>query len=103
MVLFIGSFGEKSKYSGRGYNVLTPHEQIYHSDDFDRWRRFELAIFNLTTGNQDLSLTASTTSSGLGFGGNSLESYDLETRVFLVSEFKLQNKSFKKAMKKLCE
>ena len=101
--LVIGEFGQKSKKSGRGFDILTPHEQIYHYEDFNRWRNFELSVYNLKKGNQKLFLTATTTSRGIGYGGNHLDSHDLQTRMFFSSSFKLQNKAFKKSIKQLCE
>ncbi len=92
-------------------NRLTPYEQIYRSEDFDRWRNFELLVYNLSTGRQELSLAATTTSRGMGYGGirgdnrgvNELPPSNDETRIFFTSDFKIQNKVFKKSITQLCK
>ena len=104
--LIIGSFGAKSENTGRGIDILDVHEQIYHYEDFERWRDFELVVYNLSTGYRDLFLTAKTTSWSIGYGGDDNpndNNPELYYQAHLASNYKTMNKSFKKALKQICD
>lgn len=100
--LVIGKFDGKSENTGIGYNVLSKHEQLYHDDDYDRWRDFHLTIFDLNLGEKALILKARANSSGIEYEGDS-PGFGFVTRFFVRSNFAIGKKAFNKSIKTLCQ
>ena len=102
--LLVGNFNSSSIEKGRGFSISTPYEQINENDKYDRKRNFNLTVFDLKTGYKVFSSNASSSYSGLGFGGNDLDgrTESNQTRVYFASDFKLKKKAFKKSIEELC-